>query len=351
MVTMELDNKVMYQAYLNKDSSYEGLFFIAVKTTGIFCRPTCKARAPKFENIEFVHSIRDAVQMGYRPCKLCKPVELAGEMPSWMNPLINKISAKPSLKITDWHINEMGIDPNRVRRWFKKQYKMTFHGYLRTLKISDAFGRLKYGDKVIDVAYDSGYESLSGFTDLYKKTTGSSPKKSMQKQIVKLTRILTPLGPMLAGATEEGLCLLEFIDRRMLQTQLDRLKKQLNSEIMPGSSVHFSELDNQIKEYFDGKRQKFTIPLVISGTPFQKKVWKILTAIPFGETRSYKKQAELLGNPNAVRAVGKANGDNKISIIIPCHRVIGENGKLVGYGGGLTRKQYLLNLEFQHMKS
>ncbi|MFC1513667.1 bifunctional transcriptional activator/DNA repair enzyme AdaA [candidate division KSB1 bacterium] len=342
---MKLDSKIMYKAFLDKDSRFEGLFFIGVKTTGIFCRPTCRARTPKFENIEFLQSVKDALQFGYRPCKLCKPIELAGETPVWLDPLMREITGDPNLKITDRDIRNKGIDPYRVRRWFKRQYGITFHAYLRTLKVSGAFGRLKHGDKVIEVAYDSGYESLSGFTEQFKKTTGYSPKNSKDKQIVKITRILTPLGPMLAGAADEGLCLLEFIDRKMLQTQLNRIRKQLNAELMPGTSKHFSETDKQIKEYFEGKRKDFDVPLVISGTSFQKKVWSLLMEVPYGDTRSYKKQAELLGNPNAVRAVGKANGDNKISIFIPCHRVIGENGKLVGYGGGLSRKQYLLDLE------
>ncbi|UCE57078.1 MAG: methylated-DNA--[protein]-cysteine S-methyltransferase [Desulfobacterales bacterium] len=150
---------------------------------------------------------------------------------------------------------------------------------------------------------------------------------------------------MLAGANEEGICLLEFIDRKMLETQLNRLKKLLKAELIPGSNKHFNELNKQITEYFDGTRKEFTIPLVITGTPFQKKVWSALQAIPYGSTRSYKEQSETIGNPQAIRAVARANGDNRISIIIPCHRVIGANGELVGYGGGLWRKRYLLNLE------
>lgn len=173
----------------------------------------------------------------------------------------------------------------------------------------------------------------------------------MQKsfnQLIKITRILTPLGPMLAGATEEGICLLEFIDRKMLETQLKRLKKSLKAEFLPGTNRKFDELNLQMNEYFNGKRKKFTIPLIILGSSFQKKVWSVLQEIPYGETRSYKEQAKILGNPDAVRAIGKANGDNRISIIIPCHRVIGSNGELVGYGGGLWRKQYLLDLESQY---
>jgi AraC family transcriptional regulator of adaptative response/methylated-DNA-[protein]-cysteine methyltransferase len=150
---------------------------------------------------------------------------------------------------------------------------------------------------------------------------------------------------MLAGATDDGICLLEFIDRRMLETQLSRISKLLNAKLVPGSHAHFDSLNEQLDEYFSGKRKEFDLPLACPGTAFQQKVWAGLQAIPYGSTRSYTEQAEAVGSPNAVRAVAKANGDNRIAIIIPCHRVIGAHGELVGYGGGLSRKQYLLKLE------
>jgi AraC family transcriptional regulator of adaptative response/methylated-DNA-[protein]-cysteine methyltransferase len=213
------------------------------------------------------------------------------------------------------------------------------------LRINNAFGRIKHGEKVVESAYELGYESLSGFTDSFKKSTGFSPSKSKNNAIISVTRILTPLGPMLAGATEKGICLLEFVDRRMLETQIKRLKKYLNAEFVPGTNKYFDVLANQLREYFDKKRNRFDVPLQLPGTEFQVKVWKELMKIPFGSTLSYKEQAIALNNPQAVRAVAKANGDNRIAIIIPCHRVIGNDGKLVGYGGGVWRKQYLLNLE------
>jgi len=130
-----------------------------------------------------------------------------------------------------------------------------------------------------------------------------------------------------------------------METQIKRLKRLLKAEFLPGTNKNFDKLNSQINEYFEGKRKEFNLPLIICGTSFQKKAWEALQKIPYGETRSYKEQAKILGNPNAVRAVGKANGDNRISIIIPCHRVIGTSGELVGYGGGLWRKKYLLELE------
>jgi AraC family transcriptional regulator of adaptative response/methylated-DNA-[protein]-cysteine methyltransferase len=153
---------------------------------------------------------------------------------------------------------------------------------------------------------------------------------------------------MFAGATEQGICLLEFTDRRMLETELKSLAKLLNANILQGSNKHLELLKQQLDEYFEGKRKDFTVPLFTPGTEFQQSVWKILQTIPYATTRSYKKQAELLQRPKAVRAVANANGMNRISIIIPCHRVIGEDGSLTGYGGGLWRKKWLLDLEKQN---
>ena len=348
MMTDLPDKETMYRALLEKDSEFEGIFFVGVKTTGIFCRPTCRARKPKKENVEFFRGTRESLLHGYRPCKICDPMGYAGDTPDWIAPVLEKISLDDELRIKDRDLRGMGIDPNRVRRWFKQNHGMTFQSYLRALRISNAFGRIRQGERVIDTAFGSGYESLSGFTDTFKKTTGFTPKKSPEKNLIMITRILSPLGPMLAGATGAGICLLEFVDRRMLETQLKRVKRYFKSDLVPGESPFFPTLNRELNDYFEGKLKKFTVPLSIAGTDFQKKVWNVLMQIPFGETRSYRDQAIAIGNPSAVRAVAGANGDNALSIIIPCHRVIGSDGKLVGYGGGLWRKKYLLELETRH---
>ncbi len=342
------DRKTLYRAFLNKDSNFEGIFFAGIKTTGIFCRPTCTARKPKEENVDFFATTKEALLHGYRPCKVCSPLAPKGAAPDWLKPLLKEIHSTPGIHLKDQDLLQRGIEPNRVRRWFKQQHNMTFQAYLRTLRIGQAFGQIQYGEKVIEAAFDSGYESLSGFTESFKKTIGHSPTQSKEKNLVTVTRLLTPLGPMMAAATDEGICLLEFIDRRMLETQIKTLRQRLNANVIPGHSPHFATLKEQLDQYFDGTRQQFDLPLVLLGTPFQQKVWQALQTIPYGETRSYQAQAEILKNPQAVRAVAKANGDNRIAIIIPCHRVIGKSGKLVGYAGGLWRKQHLLNHELKH---
>jgi AraC family transcriptional regulator of adaptative response/methylated-DNA-[protein]-cysteine methyltransferase len=163
--------------------------------------------------------------------------------------------------------------------------------------------------------------------------------------MIKTTVIETPLGNMTAAATREGLCLLEFIGRKELQSEIEEIGRILNMNVEPGSCKHLRALKKQLKEYFKGKRKEFSIPLVKIGTDFQKEVWMNLLRIPYGKTISYMEQAELMNNPKAVRAVANANGSNRIAILIPCHRVIGSDGDLTGYGGGLERKRWLIDHE------
>ncbi len=153
---------------------------------------------------------------------------------------------------------------------------------------------------------------------------------------------------MRAAATDEGICLFDFEGRRMMDKIMNRLQAHAGEEIEEGEHFHFKTLEKQINEYFNGERKEFDLPLHLIGTAFQKKVWEGLLTIPYGETRSYKQQSIFLGDVKAIRAVAGANGENGIAIIVPCHRVIGENGNLTGYGGGLPKKKWLLEHEAKH---
>lgn len=337
-----------YEAIIRKDPEYEGLFITAVKTTGIFCRPACTARKPKPENVEFYDSSEDAILNGYRPCKVCKPLEHENETPDYIQKIIDELNNQPFLKLKDYDLVQRGIEPSQIRRWFKKHHGITFHAYQRMMRINTAFHKINEGEKITESAFDTGYESLSGFNDGFRSIFGSSPTNVNDKAVINIVRFTTPLGPMFACATKEGICLLEFTNRKMLETEFKDLANRLNAVILPGQNQFLDQVQTQIKEYFDGSRQKFEIPLHTPGTGFQQSVWKILNEIQYGETRSYKKQAQLLGKPVAVRAVASANGMNRIAIIIPCHRVIGENGNLTGYAGGLARKKWLLDHEKKH---
>jgi len=340
-----LTTEIMYKALVEKDVTFEGTFFAAVKTTGIFCRPTCTARKPKAENVEFFNTTKEAILKGYRPCKVCSPLEKIGETPGYIKDLLNELHADPSMKFKDWNLNERGIEPSKLRRWFLKNHGITFHAYQRMFRINSAFKKIQGGESVTSVAFDTGYESLSGFTDSFKSIVGVSPSKSKENHLINISRIETPLGTMYACAVEQGVCMLEFTDRKMLETELKTIAKSLNATIIQGTNKHFDLLRQQLEEYFDGRRKVFTVPLCPVGTDFQQSVWLSLQTIPYGTTCSYKQQAASMNKQTAIRAVANANGMNKISILIPCHRVIGENGNLTGYGGGIWRKKWLLDME------
>lgn len=335
----------MYRASLEKNSEFEGVFWMGVKTTGIFCRPTCTARKPKAENVEFFHSTKDAILKGYRPCKVCKPLENPEETPPYIREILKELRENPSLKFKDYDLVKRGLNPATLRRWFQKNHGMTFQAFQRMFRLNTAFKKLNQGENIIETAYESGFESLSGFSESFKNIFGVSPKNSKAQTIIDLKRIETPIGTMYAAATEQGICMLEFTDRRMLETEFKDLAKSLNATLVQGDNPHFETLEKELSEYFAGNRKEFTVPLFPVGSEFQKSVWKILMKIPYGETWNYRKQSEVLGDVKKVRAVANANGMNKISILIPCHRVIGSDGTLTGYGGGIWRKQKLLELE------
>lgn len=339
----------MYDALVRKDTEYEGIFFAAIKTTGIFCRPTCTARKPLQKNVEFYFSVKQALDNGYRPCKVCKPLNIVQDFPDYIKRTLNFLEQNEFQKMTDYTLHKLGIEPNRVRRWFKKNHGMTFQSYQRMIRINSAFKKLKSGDSATGTAFDTGYESLSGFNDAYKSVLKSTPSKNHTTNVIDIKRISSPLGPMFIAGTEDGICLVEFTDRRMLESEFKDLSKRLNAEIVYGENKYFADCEKQLGEYFSGKRKEFNIPLVTPGTDFRVKVWNELKKIPYGKTISYKQQAINIGKPEAVRAVASANGHNRIAIIIPCHRVIGESGHLTGYGGGVWRKKWLLDLETENV--
>lgn len=346
--TMELSFERMYKATVENDASFEGLFFTAVKTTGIFCRPSCPAKRPKPENIEFYKTSKECLLKGYRPCKICHPLEKLNETPIYIKEILTELSNDPGIKFKDYDLVKRGVEPHQIRRWFIKNHGITFHAYQRMFRINSAFKKIQHGASVTDTAFNMGFESLSGFGDSFKNIFGVSPRQSRDQQIIDLKRIETPLGTMCACAAKDGVCLLEFTDRRMLETEFKYLAKALNATIIQGSNPHFDILEKQLEEYFSGYRKKFSVSLITPGSVFQNNVWQALQRIPYGETKSYKQQAITLGKPGAIRAVANANGMNKISILIPCHRVLGMDGSMTGYGGGIWRKQWLLNFEKQH---
>ena len=338
----------MLTALRERDRSYDGLFYAAVTTTGIFCRPSCPARDPKPEHVEFYGTTREALVAGFRPCKRCRPLDAAAGTPDWAARLIARVEADPSARIKDADLRAEGLDPAAVRRWFQKTHGMTFQAYCRARRLGDAFVALRSGDAIDEVVFDHGWTSHSGFRDAFAKLAGAPPGEAAAApdgSLIRLTWLETPVGPLVAGATDDALVMLEYPDRRMMEAQLDTLRRRFGRPLAPGDSPVFPALRAQLDEYFAGRRRAFDLPLEYPGSSFQRAVWDALLRIPYGETRTYAELARELGAPGAARAVGRANGANRLAIIVPCHRVIAAGGGLGGYGGGLWRKLRLLELE------
>lgn len=335
---------VMERAYLTGDGRFDGLFVLGVRTTGIFCRPTCPARKPFPRNVEFFAGPAEATRAGYRPCKRCRPAAI-DDRPAWAAALVEEIDREPTRRITDAELSARGIDPATVRRHFRRRYGMTFQAYSRAHRLSGVLGRVREEPTLDSAVFASGYESHSGFRDAFQRAFGAPPGACRTADCVLLTWLTSPLGPIVAGAVAEGVCLLEFVDRRAIEGQLLALRRHFPMPVVPGSHPHTDRLREELDEYFAGTLRSFTVPVVDPGTPFQRRVWDALRAIPYGETRSYEELAAVVGSPAAVRAVGRANGMNRVAILNPCHRVIRKGGQLGGYAGGLERKEFLLALE------
>ena len=334
----------LYRALLTRDPSYEGVAYVCVRTTGIFCRTTCRARKPLAANVEFVPTIQEALHRGFRPCRVCSPLERPSD-PAWVAALIERVRTNPDRRITDTEVRAIGIDPAQARRYFKSHYGMSFHAYQRAWRLGRAMKQLREGAETLEAGAEAGFESDSGFREAFARVFGDPPGRSRDKAVLIARWLESPLGPILAIASEIGLVLLEFVDRRALETELGELKRQFSSAILPGDSPILERTAQQLDEYFAGTRQQFDLPLEPRGSAFELQVWNALCAIPYGETSSYAATAAALGRPGASRAIGRANGRNRIAIVIPCHRVIRLDGALCGYGGGIWRKQWLLDHE------
>jgi AraC family transcriptional regulator, regulatory protein of adaptative response / methylated-DNA-[protein]-cysteine methyltransferase len=347
MKTLELlpSFEAMYRALVNRDPSFEGIFFVGVRTTGIFCRPTCTAKKPARENVDFFATPSEALHGGYRPCLRCHPMDPGKRPPKLIERLRAEVERAPGGRLTDKELAAIAIDPSTARRQFKRHYGMTFQAYYRARRLGLALREVRRGGRVDEAKNGSGFESASGFREAFTRIFGDPPTAAKSRAPMFAERIETPLGGMIAVADDEGLRLLEFADRRATERELSILRKRLRTNIVPGEHPHLETIRSQLADYLSGRKLEFDIPLAPVGSAFQLRAWEILRSIPVGETRSYSWMARRLGDENARRAVGRANGTNMICIVIPCHRVIRADGTLCGYGGGLWRKKWLLDHE------
>ncbi len=335
----------MERAARDRDASFDGIFFTGVKTTGIFCRPSCPSRPALARNRKFFATPTEAMQAGFRPCRRCQPLDANGRAPAWVKRLLQHIDENRSNRLTDSDLRQWGIEPARARRFFRKTYGMTFQSFCRRRRMGYALQEIGLGQDLDQVGWANGYQSASGFRDAFRQTFGSSPGHIEGTDCIVIDWVESPLGPLVLGAKSEGICLLEFSNPLRLQKQLAQLRTVWGCPAVPGQHKYLDQLKEELTEYFAGKLTNFRIPITLKGTSFQELVWNGLLEIPYGETQSYEGLAQVIGQPRASRAVGRANGQNRIAIVVPCHRVVNKNGKMGGYGGGLWRKQFLLDLE------
>ncbi|MGB3456575.1 MAG: methylated-DNA--[protein]-cysteine S-methyltransferase, partial [Litorimonas sp.] len=317
---------------------------LGVRTTGIFCRTGCPARAPKFENCEFFDGVEAALRAGYRACKRCHP---AGEGSALMRAIIQLVEDSETGRIGEAEMAAAGIDPSTARRHFRRRLGMSVAEYGRLRALGRAAQAIHKGASVIDAQLDAGFESASGFRAAFAKTFGTAPSRAKDRGAEPLfvDWLDTPEGTMITVADERALFLIEFVDRVRLPRQFDRLRRIHGRAIVPGKTAVTRRIAEEMAEYFAGRRRDFSVTLETAGTEFQSGVWDTLQTIPYGQTRSYAELAQAVGNDRAVRAVASANAANGLAIVIPCHRVIASDGGLGGYAGGTDRKARLLALE------
>jgi AraC family transcriptional regulator of adaptative response/methylated-DNA-[protein]-cysteine methyltransferase len=269
-----------YQALLAKNSEYEGAFYVGVKTTGVFCRPTYPARKPKFEHCEFFATAQEALLASFRPCKRCQPLSHPNQASPLIQTLVDAVEKNPEKRWKNKDFQELLVDASTARRQFKKRFGMTFAEYARARRMGLAMKQIRQGDSVIDAQISMGYESSSGFRDAFSRIMGAAPSKLETNNILKAAWLDTKLGAMIAIADEAALYLLEFVDRRGLEREIDRLRIKTKSAIVPRSTPILVSIEQELQHYFAGELIQFKTPLLLLGSAFQKQVWQLLQNIP-----------------------------------------------------------------------
>jgi AraC family transcriptional regulator of adaptative response/methylated-DNA-[protein]-cysteine methyltransferase len=344
-MTLLPPREVMYRAFVDRDPSFEGVFVAGVTTTGIFCRPTCPARKPAPDHVEFFCDAYEALAAGYRPCLRCDPDGKKATVPDGVLRLKEAIETSPNGRLSDKELAALSIDPATARRQFLRHYGITFQDYQRARRLGAALQEVRRGNGVAAARAAAGFESESGFREAFVRMFGATPGAAVGTDCIVVDRLETPLGAMIAAADDEGLRLLVFGNAAEMESEIGRLRRLLKKAVVPGDHAHIAQVREELTRYFEGDTAEFTVPLAPAGSEFQLRTWELLRSIPPGETRSYSWMADRLGLAGARRAVGRANGSNPLCIVIPCHRVIRADGTLCGYGGGVWRKRWLLRHE------
>ncbi|HJZ49262.1 MAG TPA: bifunctional DNA-binding transcriptional regulator/O6-methylguanine-DNA methyltransferase Ada [Roseiflexaceae bacterium] len=350
-----MDEERCWQAVLGREKTFDGAFVYAVRSTGIFCRPTCPSRRPRREQVIFFGQPAAAEQAGFRACQRCRPAaaDSAREpigaddartvMVRRACQIIEEADEAPTLSELG---ERMGLSPYHLQRTFKRVMGITPHQYADAHRIDRLKARLKKGDNVTTALYEAGYGSSSRLYEQAPERLGMTPatyQRGGAGAQIGYTIADSPLGRLLVAATERGVCFVSLADDdAALETALTN--EFPAAEIRRDDAVLGRSVDALVR-HLSGEQQQLDLPLDVCATAFQRRVWETLRAIPFGETRSYRQVAEALGQPTAARAVARACATNPVALVIPCHRVVGEGGDLRGYRWGVGRKHALLKRE------
>jgi AraC family transcriptional regulator of adaptative response/methylated-DNA-[protein]-cysteine methyltransferase len=330
-----------FDAFDNRDRSLDGQFIGAVKTTGIYCKPSCPARRPLRENVEFFWTAEEARAAGYRACMRCKPDEVGRDREA-VAAAVKLIEAAEDIPGLEELAGHVGYAPHHFQRLFKRDTGVTPAAYARGVRAKRAEKALSGNGRITDAIYDAGYSGPGRFYEDTKGRLGMTPsawKNGGAGATIHWAVVDTRLGKMLLAATDKGICRLSFDED---EGELSR--RFPKATIEKGGAAMQALVEGAIAA-IDRPSQMPDLPLDVQGTAFQQAVWQELRRIPAGETRSYADIAAAVGKPKAVRAAGSANGANNVAVLIPCHRVIRTDGSLGGYAYGLERKRQLLELE------
>jgi AraC family transcriptional regulator, regulatory protein of adaptative response / methylated-DNA-[protein]-cysteine methyltransferase len=342
-----------WEAVLARDANYDGEFFFAVSSTGVYCRPSCAAKRPRRENVTFFRRPEEAEKAGYRACLRCRP-KAAGRSPQTetVRQICRFIEQHLDEPVTLERLGEeFGQSPFHLQRSFKKALGITPKAYADSCRMGLLKRNLRAGRTVTNALYDAGYSSSSRLYERTASQLGMTPDKYRRGAVaatIRYTCTESPLGRMLVAATEKGICAIQFGDTD--DELVEGLKREFPFALRRRDDESMRSWTSTVLNQIAGHKPNRSLPLDIQATAFQKRVWTHLQSLPFGTTQSYGEVAKAIGQPSAARAVARACATNRIAIAIPCHRVVREDGDLAGYRWGVERKKTLLQLEQQGSK-
>lgn len=343
--------ETLWQAVLSRDLSYEGVFFYSVRSTGIYCRPTCPSRKPNRHQVSFFQSSGEAEKAGFRPCKRCQPEYATAPNSAQAKVLATcryieaQVEHIPTLAELGTNV---GMSPSHLQRVFKQIIGVTPFQYADARRMERFKEHLQQGDAITSALYDTGYGASSRLYEKAPSHLGMTPASYQRRgrgKTIRYTIVESPLGPMLVAATDRGLCSVRLGETATVLQQ--ELKQEFQDATFEPDDIKLSNWTKALVNYLSGTRPLPELPFDVQATAFQLQVWEALRAIPQGTTASYSEIAHAIGRPTSARAVAQACATNPIALVIPCHRVVAKDGSLGGYRWGVNRKQALLNLESQ----